>query len=184
MRVVRPVRRRQHVLLVGPEVRQPVLLDEPVGDVDPEAVGAAVEPEPQDVQELLADLRVAPVEVRLLGVEQVQVPLARRIRPAPSRASHAGPPNTARQSFGGSEPSSPRPGRKTYRARSGEPGPAASAATNHGCSSEVWFGTMSSSTRRPSRCASSISATRLVERAERRVDVAVVGDVVAAVRLG
>jgi len=52
------------------------MLDQAVGDVDPEAVGAGVEPEPQHVEELVPDLPVGPVEVRLTGVEQVQVPLA------------------------------------------------------------------------------------------------------------
>ena len=59
-------------------VGQAGLLDEAVGDVDPEAVDAPVEPEPQDGLELRPDLRVVPVEVGLLGVEQVQVPLAGR----------------------------------------------------------------------------------------------------------
>ena len=52
------------------------ILGQPVGDVDPEAVGAEVEPEPQDVVELFHDIRVRPVPVGLLGSEQVQVPLA------------------------------------------------------------------------------------------------------------
>ena len=40
-------------------VGQPVALDEAVGDVDPEAVDAAVAPEPQDVVELGARPRGA-----------------------------------------------------------------------------------------------------------------------------
>jgi hypothetical protein len=47
-----------------------------VGHVHPEAVDAPVQPEPQHVVELLDDLGVAPVQVGLLVVEQVQVPLA------------------------------------------------------------------------------------------------------------
>ena len=47
------------------------------------------------------------------------------------------------QSFGGRSPPGPRPGRNQNRSRSGEPGPAASAARNHRCRSEQWFGTKS-----------------------------------------
>src|SRR6266508_415201 len=60
------------VLVVG----QPVALVQPVRDVDPQAVHAAVEPEPEHLLEVRRDVRVAPVEVGLLGRERVQVPLA------------------------------------------------------------------------------------------------------------
>ena len=49
------------------------VLDERVGDVDPEAGDPAVEPEAKNALELLAHLRVPPVEVGLLGCEVVQV---------------------------------------------------------------------------------------------------------------
>ena len=39
------------------------------------------------------------------------------------------------------------------------PGPAASAAWNHGCWSETWLGTMSTIVRMPSASASAISAS-------------------------
>src|SRR5690606_6102653 len=52
------------------------VLEEAGGDVDAEAVDAPVEPEPQGAVELGGDLGVAPVPVRLLGREHVQVPLA------------------------------------------------------------------------------------------------------------
>ncbi len=65
-------------LLLGVPLGQALGLDQRVGDVDAEAGNAAVQPEAQDVVELLADLRVGPVEVGLLDVEQVQVPLAGR----------------------------------------------------------------------------------------------------------
>jgi len=51
---------------------------------------------------------------------------------------------------------------KMYRSRSGEPGAAASAWTNHGCAEEVWFGTMSTITRIPNSCARSSMASKSV----------------------
>src|SRR5207302_8962407 len=54
-------------------VAELTVLDERVRDVDPEAADAAVEPEADDRLELRADVRVPPVEVRLLRREVVQV---------------------------------------------------------------------------------------------------------------
>src|SRR3712207_8564277 len=59
--------------------------------VDPDAVDTTVEPEPHRPVELLLHDRVVPVEVGLLGREQVQVPLPHR----PVRLAHAGPGRTA-----------------------------------------------------------------------------------------
>ena len=61
-------------------------LDRLVGDVDPEAIGAAVEPEPHDPLERRAHLRVPPVEVRLLRQERVEEVLARRGIQCPGRS--------------------------------------------------------------------------------------------------
>src|SRR5690606_24128251 len=66
----------EHAGLPGAaDVGQTGRFDHAVRDVDPEAVDAQVQPEPQDVEELLAYLRVLPVEVGLFGREQVEVPL-------------------------------------------------------------------------------------------------------------
>ena len=51
------------------------------------------------------DVGVRPVEVGLLGREQVQVPLARARRRRPSMRVQAGPPKIDCQPFGGSSPS-------------------------------------------------------------------------------
>ena len=59
-------------------IRKRRVLYEGVGHIDPEAIHAAVQPEAQHVRELGHYFRVAPVEVRLGGVEQVVVPLAWR----------------------------------------------------------------------------------------------------------
>jgi hypothetical protein len=67
---------------------------------------------------------------------------------------HADPPKRDCQLLGG-PPSTPS--RNQNRSRSGDPGPAATAALNHGCSSEQWFGTMSMMIRMPRSWASSIS---------------------------
>ena len=52
------------------------LLGQAVSDVDPEPVDATVCPEPQRGQEVLADRSIVPVEVGLFLGEEVQVPLA------------------------------------------------------------------------------------------------------------
>ncbi len=52
------------------------VLEQAGRDVDAEAVGAAVQPEAQGALELGGDLGIAPVPVRLFGREHVQVPLA------------------------------------------------------------------------------------------------------------
>ena len=65
------------------------MLYQRVDDVDAEAVDTAVEPEPQGVLHGLHDLGVAPVEIGLLGQEQVQIPLARGVVPRPRRFAGA-----------------------------------------------------------------------------------------------
>ena len=156
------------------------ILDEQRRRVDAHARDAAVEPEAQHVLVLEPDVGVRPVEVGLLGREQVEVPLAGRPSSSAVRVQ-AEPPKIDCQPFGGSSPCSPVPGRNQKRARSGEPGGEASAARNHGCWSETWFGTMSTIVRMPSARASAISCSASLERAEGGVDRAVVGDVVAGV---
>ena len=58
-------------------LRQAGGLHEGVRHVHPETGDAAVQPEAQDPLEFHVDGEVVPVEVRLGGVEEVQVPLAR-----------------------------------------------------------------------------------------------------------
>ena len=113
------------------------VLDEQVGHVDPEAVDATVRPEPQRREEVLPDLVNAPVEVRLLRGEEVEVPVAvadrlprgaaeerppvgRRLRPVGTVAA----PDHVAVPCGGS-------GRRRQRLR------------NQACRFDVWFGTMS-----------------------------------------
>ena len=87
------------------------VLGQRVGHVDAVAVDPAVGPEAQGGQEVVADLPVVPVEVGLLGGEQVAVPLARRPVASVTRVQ-AGPPKCEIQSDGGWSPFGPRPSRK------------------------------------------------------------------------
>ena len=85
---------------VGIGVRQAGRLGHPVRHVDAEAVHAAFQPEPQRLLEVVENLRVVPVQIGLLGVEEVQVPLA-RLPSGSSTRVQAGPPNTDSQLLGG-----------------------------------------------------------------------------------
>ena len=76
-------------------VGQPLLLEQRMRHVDPEPVDAAVEPEPQRLLEVRGDLGVAPVEVGLGDVEEVEVPLAVG-HPLPGRAAEHGEPVVGR----------------------------------------------------------------------------------------
>ena len=67
---------QQHLGLDDLHVGQARRLGHAVRDVDAEPVDAAFQPEPQRLLEVVVDLAVLPVEVGLLGVEQVQVVLA------------------------------------------------------------------------------------------------------------
>jgi hypothetical protein len=80
--VVRPT--AQHPARVR---RQLDMLEERVEDVEPEAVDAAIEPAANHVEHRGADVGVAPVEVRLLGQERVQIELAPFRVPSPGRAT-------------------------------------------------------------------------------------------------
>ena len=145
--------------------------------VDPEAVHAAVGPEPQRGQEVVAHLAVVPVQVRLLRREQVQVPLPVR-RPASRPSRRRATPSP----MGGCGPVR----RRCRPGRCSDPVPAspcgaASASRNQACRSEVWLGTMSTITLMPRRVQRATISSKSAERAEPGVDVAVVVHVVAAV---
>gem|GEM_PF-4319473 len=73
--------------------------------VDPEAVDSTVEPESEDVIEFLNDVRVAPVQVGLLGKEQMQVVLPARFVECPGLAAEvANPVVRQRAVFGRIDP--------------------------------------------------------------------------------
>ena len=56
-------------------LRSLVSLTRSLGDIDPETVNVLVEPEPQNLIELILDPRVAPVQVRLVWQEEMEVVL-------------------------------------------------------------------------------------------------------------
>ena len=77
---------------------QVLRLEERLRDVDAEAVDAAVEPEAQDLLEVGLHLLVVPVEVGLVGREEVEEPLAARLVERPRGAAEHGRPAVRRAS--------------------------------------------------------------------------------------
>ena len=122
-----------------------------------------------------------PVQVGLLGVEQVQVPLARDCRPARRPVSRPGRRTPTPSCWVGAGRRAPSRRGRCSAPAARVPGPAASAAWNQGCCELVWLGTRSIVTLMSRACAASIRRSSALEAAEQRVDVARVGDVVAVV---
>ena len=91
------------------------------------------------------------------------------------------PANSDGQPVGGSSPSGPRPGRNQKRSRSGEPGPGREGRLEPGV--PVGHVVGDDVDDRPDAQGERLGDQRLGlrERAERRIDGPVVGDVVAAV---
>ena len=77
---------------VGRVVAPPVVLDRLAQRVDAEAVGAVLDPEAQDAEHRLADVRVAPVQIGLLGQVGVVVPGAAPLVPRPCGAAEVAHP--------------------------------------------------------------------------------------------
>ena len=75
VRLVHPGARLEQGADVVPSVGQARHLGHRRGGINANAVNAAVEPEPDDRVEVVLNFCVGPVQVRLLGGEQVQVPL-------------------------------------------------------------------------------------------------------------
>jgi hypothetical protein len=97
------------VVAAGVAQRRPEVLAQAVCDIDAEAVHAQVEPEPERALELGGDLRVLPVQVGLLGGEDVHVPLPVG-RPGPGAAAELGLPVRGRLAAAGASPCAGRPG--------------------------------------------------------------------------
>ena len=103
----------------GLPVGQAGRLDQRVGDVDPEPVDPAVQPEPQRLLEIGDDLGILPVQVRLLGGEDVQIPLPGTAvglgDPGPGAPAEDGRPVRRRRAAGSVGRGRPRPGRRHRR---------------------------------------------------------------------
>ena len=119
------------------------VLAEPVHDVDAKTVDAAIEPEARLVVHGRHDLWVRPVQVGLLGQEEVQVVLPGGVIEGPGRCPLAelGQPVVGRTSPGSGS-------RQMYQSRFALVRDDR-LSTNHGCSIELWLGTQSSSTLMP-----------------------------------
>ena len=158
------------------------VLGDHVDDVHAEAVDPAVEPPPHHRVDRVPDLGVLPVQVGLLAGEQVQVVLAGRLVELPGRAGEERLPVGrlgARIAGGEAAPRRPPPvpvALRGVRRRT-------ATRSNHGCSSLVWLTTRSITSRMPRRCSARDQLVELRQRAEQRVDVLVVADVVAVVGL-
>ena len=155
-----------------PVVREGGVLADAVDHVDAEPVDAAVEPEAQRVVHGRPHLGVVPVQVGLLGQEEVQVPLA-----GPLVQVQAGPsPKAACQLLGGCR----GPSRQTYQPRFGTVGGRARLDEPRVLVAGVVRDPVEEARLRP-RAWARPAGGRSRRGAEQRVDVAVVGDVVAEV---
>ncbi len=163
-------------------VGQPRDLRDEVDDVHAEPVDAAVEPPRHHVVDRAADVRVLPVEVRLLAREQVQVVLARRLVVLPRGAAEErapvvglGPGRAGLHALARRTPPVPvAPGVGTAGARPAEPGVLVRGVVHH----QVHDDPQAPVVRRGQQ------PVEVLERPEHRVDVLVVADVVAVVVLG
>ena len=158
------------------------VLGDHVDDVHAEAVDPAVEPPAHHRVDRLPDLGVLPVQVGLLAVEQVQVVLAAGLVELPGRAGEERPP-VRRLGAGVRRPASrPRGGRHQYQSRLGEsvddlrlhePRVLVAGVVDHQVHDQP----------HAARVQLRDQLVELRQRAEQRVDVLVVADVVAVVGL-
>jgi hypothetical protein len=78
LRIPDPVEGRETQITAVVRIRQFLLLPDCRRCVHPDAVDAAVEPEPQDAVEFDQNIVIAPIQVRLFDCEGMQIPLARQ----------------------------------------------------------------------------------------------------------
>ena len=139
----------------------------------------AVDPPVHHRVDGLPDLRVLPVQVGLLAREQVQVVLPAALVELPGRAGERRLPVGRLGTLAAGLEARRGPGATSTSPASAEAG--SRDSTNHGCSSEVWLTTRSITSLMPRSCSAGDQRVEIVQRAEQRVDVLVVADVVAVV---
>ncbi len=158
------------------------VLGDHVDDVHPEAVDAAVEPPAQHLVDRLAHRRVLPVEVRLLAGEQVQVVVAARLVQLPGRPGEerrpvgrlgAGQRPAAIPARGGRHQYQSRLGSSWLRAAGREPRVLVRGVVDDDVDDDL----------DPALVGAGHERVEVGQRAEDRVDVLVVADVVAVVVL-
>src|SRR5579884_4212459 len=81
-----------------PEVR---VLQNPLGHVDPEAVDASLQPEPEDVEHRVLNQGIPPVEIRLFFKKAMEVVLAGVLVQLPGRAARDSQPIVGRAAVWG-----------------------------------------------------------------------------------
>ena len=150
------------------------MLAEQRDHVDPEAVDAAPEPEAQHVAHGGAHRRIGPVEVRLLLQERVEVELPRRRVPLPGTAAERGHVPVRRGAVRRADRA-----RRTSRA-SVTAATSATPRTRDAGRRCGWARSPAAASCRV-RAAKPLRPVEVGEAAEERVDVRVVGDVVAEV---
>ena len=160
-------------------VRQGRVLADHVDDVHPEAVHAAVQPPPHHGVDGLADLGVLPVQVGLLGGEDVQVVLAGLLVESPGRAGEMrlpvgrfGARRARRHARAGVAPPVPVPlGIVAAGSRLHEPGMLVGGVVHHQVHDQLHAAGVQLRDQ----------LVQVGQRAEERIDVGVIADVVAVV---
>jgi hypothetical protein len=157
-------------------VAELVVLDEMPQDVNPESIDTAIEPEADHVVHRFAHFTVPPVQVRLRFQEGVEIVLPGALVPFPRAAAEDGKPVVRRAAIGfGIAPDVPVPARViARRAAFDEPRMLVRSMIGNEIQNHFEFA--------PVRFLH--QQVEIGERAERRRDVAIVGDVVTEIRHG
>ena len=167
------VAHRRLIGRVGRIVREVCRLDQVPQHVDAEAVHASLEPEAYHVVHRRFHSRITPIEVRLLLQEGVVVILAGDLVPFPCRAAEIADPVVGRPAIRRRvAPDVPVPFRIVARgAALDEPGMPVGCVVGHEVEQNL----------EPARMGLCKQTVKIGEYAEPRIDVAIIGDVIAEI---